>query len=52
MLNLLIVLAIFVLIAYFVMAQLVWTFWAIAILSFIVGITLIIPIGRRGTCRL
>src|SRR5882672_8526959 len=45
MLNLLIVLAIFVLIAYFVMAQLVWTFWAIAILSFIVGITLIIPIG-------
>jgi NAD(P) transhydrogenase subunit beta len=44
-LNLLIVLAIFALIAYFVVAQLAWTFWAIAILSFIVGITLIIPIG-------
>ena len=44
-LNLLIVLAIFALIAYFVVAQLAWTFWAIAVLSFIIGITLIIPIG-------
>ncbi len=45
MLNLLIVLAIVTLIAYFVVAQLGWTFWAVAVLSFIVGITLIIPIG-------
>ncbi len=45
MLNLLIVLAIVTFIAYFVVAQLGWTFWAVAVLSFIVGITLIIPIG-------
>jgi len=43
--NLLIVLAIVALIVYFVIAQQAWTFWAITILSFIVGITLIIPIG-------
>ena len=45
LLNLLIVLAILGLIIYFVIAQQAWTFWAITILSFIVGITLIIPIG-------
>jgi NAD(P) transhydrogenase subunit beta len=45
LLNLVIVLAIFALVVYFVMVQAVWTFWAITVLSFIVGITLIIPIG-------
>src|ERR1051326_1201398 len=45
LLNLLIVLAILALIVYFVIAQQAWTFWAVTILSFIVGITLIIPIG-------
>jgi NAD(P) transhydrogenase subunit beta len=45
LLNLLIALAIVGLIVYFVIAQQAWTFWAITILSFIVGITLIIPIG-------
>jgi NAD(P) transhydrogenase subunit beta len=45
LLNLLIALAIIGLIVYFVMAQAAWIFWAIAILAFIVGITLIIPIG-------
>jgi NAD(P) transhydrogenase subunit beta len=43
--NLLIALAIVALVVYFVGAQAPWIFWAIAILSFIVGITLIIPIG-------
>jgi len=43
--NLLIVLSIVALIVYFVIAQAPWTFWAIAILSFIIGITLIVPIG-------
>ena len=45
LLNLLIALSIVGLIVYFVIAQAPWTFWAITILSFIVGITLIIPIG-------
>jgi len=43
--NLLIALIIFALIVYFVMSQVAWTFWAIAGLSFVFGITLIIPIG-------
>src|SRR4051812_21969616 len=45
LLNLLIALAIVGLIVYFVVAQQAWTFWAVTVLSFIVGITLIIPIG-------
>jgi NAD(P) transhydrogenase subunit beta len=45
LLNLLLGLAIIGLIVYFVMAQAPWIFWAITILAFIVGITLIIPIG-------
>jgi len=44
-LNLLIALAIVGLVVYFVSAQAPWIFWAIAALSFLVGITLIIPIG-------
>jgi NAD(P) transhydrogenase subunit beta len=44
-LNLLIALGIVALVVYFVIAQAPWTFWAIAVLSFIFGITLIIPIG-------
>ncbi len=44
-LNILIFGAIVALIVYFCMAQAQWTFWAIAVLSFIFGITLIIPIG-------
>ncbi len=44
-LNILIFAAIVALIAYFCVAQAQWTFWAIAVLSFIFGITLIIPIG-------
>ncbi|HEY4123722.1 MAG TPA: NAD(P)(+) transhydrogenase (Re/Si-specific) subunit beta [Rhizomicrobium sp.] len=44
-LNILIFAAIIALIVYFCMAQAQWTFWAIAGLSFIFGITLIIPIG-------
>ncbi len=44
-LNLLIALAIVGLMVYFVMAQAPWIFWAITILAFILGITLIIPIG-------
>jgi NAD(P) transhydrogenase subunit beta len=44
-LNILIFAAIVALIVYFCMAQAQWTFWAIAVLSFIFGITLIIPIG-------
>jgi len=44
-LNLVIAAAIVALVVYFVMAQLHWAFWAIAALSFVFGITLIIPIG-------
>jgi NAD(P) transhydrogenase subunit beta len=43
--NLLIALGIFGLIGYFVVGQEAWIFWAITILSFIFGVTLIIPIG-------
>jgi NAD(P) transhydrogenase subunit beta len=45
LLNLLIALAIVTLIVFFVMHQPVWAFWAVTILAFIFGITLIIPIG-------
>jgi H+-translocating NAD(P) transhydrogenase subunit beta len=45
LINLLIALAIIGLIIYFVMAQAPWIFWAITILAFLVGVTLIIPIG-------
>ncbi len=45
LLNLLIAVVIVGLIVYFTMNQPAWTFWAIAGLSFIFGITLIIPIG-------
>jgi len=45
LLNLLIALSIVGLIVYFVMAQAPWIFWAITILAFIFGVTLIIPIG-------
>src|SRR3984957_19869399 len=44
-LNIVIFGAIIALIVYFVMAQPHWAFWAIAALSFVFGITLIIPIG-------
>src|SRR5215472_18360035 len=44
-LNILIFAAIIGLIVYFGMAQPNWAFWAIAVLSFVFGITLIIPIG-------
>src|SRR5215469_11933377 len=44
-LNLLIFAVIVALIVYFVMTQPHWSFWAIAGLSFVFGITLIIPIG-------
>jgi len=44
-LNLLIAFSIVSLVAYFVVDQAPWIFWAIAVLSFIIGITLIIPIG-------
>ena len=44
-LNILIFAAIVALIVLFVMHQPIWAFWAIAGLSFIFGITLIIPIG-------
>jgi NAD(P) transhydrogenase subunit beta len=44
-LNALIAAAIVGLIVYFTMDQPVWAFWAIAGLSFVFGITLIIPIG-------
>src|ERR1700742_4571114 len=44
-LNLIIALAIVALIVFFVMQQPAWAFWAITILAFIFGITLIIPIG-------
>jgi proton-translocating NAD(P)+ transhydrogenase subunit beta len=45
LLNILIFAAIVALIVYFVMHQQYWTFWAIAGLSFVFGITLIVPIG-------
>jgi NAD(P) transhydrogenase subunit beta len=45
LINLLIALAIVGLIAYLFVAQLAWTFWTITALSFIFGVTLIIPIG-------
>jgi H+-translocating NAD(P) transhydrogenase subunit beta len=45
LLNLLIFVVIIGLIVYFAMAQPHWAFWAIAGLSFVFGITLIIPIG-------
>jgi NAD(P) transhydrogenase subunit beta len=44
-LNAVIFLAIVGLIVWFAMYQPVWAFWAIAVLSFVFGITLIIPIG-------
>ncbi len=44
-LNILIAAVIVGLIVYFVMYQPIWAFWAIAGLSFVFGITLIIPIG-------
>jgi NAD(P) transhydrogenase subunit beta len=44
-LNILIAAIVVALIVYFVMAQPHWSFWAIAALSFLFGITLIIPIG-------
>jgi len=44
-LNGLIFLAIIALIVWFAMYQPAWAFWAIAVLSFVFGITLIIPIG-------
>jgi len=45
LINLLIALIIIGLIVYFVTSQAPWAFWAIAGLSFVFGITLIIPIG-------
>jgi H+-translocating NAD(P) transhydrogenase subunit beta len=45
LLNLAIAFAIVALVIYFVAVQAPWTFWAITLLSFIFGITLIIPIG-------
>jgi len=45
LLNILIALGIVALIVLFAMHQPVWAFWAIAALSFVFGITLIIPIG-------
>ena len=44
-LNIVLFLVIAGLIVYFTMAQPAWAFWAIAVLSFVFGITLIIPIG-------
>jgi H+-translocating NAD(P) transhydrogenase subunit beta len=43
--NIVLFLGIVALIAFFAMHQPVWAFWAIAVLSFVFGITLIIPIG-------
>jgi NAD(P) transhydrogenase subunit beta len=45
LLNLLTALAIVGLVVYFVLAQAPWVFWAITVLSFLFGVTLIIPIG-------
>jgi NAD(P) transhydrogenase subunit beta len=44
-LNLLIAVSIVGLIVFFTMDQPVWAFWAITVLAFVFGITLIIPIG-------
>ncbi|HEY4943087.1 MAG TPA: NAD(P)(+) transhydrogenase (Re/Si-specific) subunit beta [Rhizomicrobium sp.] len=44
-LNIAIFLGIVALVVLFVMQQPLWAFWAIAVLSFVFGITLIIPIG-------
>jgi NAD(P) transhydrogenase subunit beta len=44
-LNIVIFAAIIGLVVLFVMQQPLWAFWAIAVLSFVFGITLIIPIG-------
>jgi NAD(P) transhydrogenase subunit beta len=43
--NIVLFLAIVALIVFFAMHQPAWAFWAIAVLSFVFGITLIIPIG-------
>ena len=45
LLNILIFAAIIALIVYFYMSQAYWAFWALTALSFLIGITLIIPIG-------
>jgi NAD(P) transhydrogenase subunit beta len=45
LLNLVLALLIVGLTVYFVIVQVPWSFWAIAVLSFVLGITLIIPIG-------
>jgi NAD(P) transhydrogenase subunit beta len=45
LLNLALAAAIVGLIVYFTMDQQYWTFWAITLLAFVFGITLIIPIG-------
>src|SRR5271156_3453695 len=45
LLNLALAAAIVGLIVYFAMDQQYWTFWAITVLAFVFGITLIIPIG-------
>jgi NAD(P) transhydrogenase subunit beta len=45
LLNILIGAAIVGLIAYFTMGQEHWAFWALAALSFLIGVTIIIPIG-------
>src|SRR5438105_3231016 len=45
LLNLLIALIVIALIIYLAMSQGAWAFWLIAVLSFVFGITLIIPIG-------
>src|SRR5579885_1218887 len=46
--NLLIAAAMVALIVWFVLHQPAWAFWAIAVLAFVFGITLIIPIGGAG----
>ena len=43
--NILIFATIIALIVYFYMSQAYWAFWALTALSFLIGITLIIPIG-------
>ncbi|HEY8947490.1 MAG TPA: NAD(P)(+) transhydrogenase (Re/Si-specific) subunit beta [Rhizomicrobium sp.] len=45
LLNIILFVVIVGLIVYFTMVQPAWAFWAIAVLSFVFGITLIIPIG-------
>ncbi len=44
-LNIVLFLAIVALVVWFALHQPAWAFWAIAVLSFVFGITLIIPIG-------